>query len=214
MVSRTRAKWERPGPRSGVPRLSRRESLAVARVGSRCVDSAALNSAAASPQPCRRMAICCTKLLATVALSAMEPISGQEEKAKMPIGAVPDRYRDILESTTLGHLATVDPNGRPQVNPVWFICEGQQILLSVKSEASKYRNMRDNPNVAISFLDLTRPDRYLEIRGSVIELELFDNLSWVNHLARKYTGADFAQGANGEHRYKVTIRVDSWTAQN
>ncbi len=132
----------------------------------------------------------------------------------MPIGAVPDRYRDILASTTLGHLATVDPNGRPQVNPVWFIWDGQQILLSVKSETSKYRNMRDNPNVAISFSDLTRPDRYLEIRGSVIELKLFDNLSWVNHLARKYTGADFAQGSNGEHRYKVTIRVDSWTAQN
>jgi hypothetical protein len=41
----------------------------------------------------------------------------------------------------------------------------------------------------------------------------FDNLSWVNHLARKYTGSDFTAGKDGEHRYKVTIRVDSWTAQ-
>lgn len=131
----------------------------------------------------------------------------------MPKGAVPNRYRDILESTTLGHLATIDTDGRPQVNPVWFLWDGAQVLLSVKAETGKYRNMRGDPNVAMSFSDLTRPARYLEIRGPVVELELFDNLSWVNQLARKYVGADFAQGFDGEHRYKVTIRVDSWTAQ-
>jgi len=132
----------------------------------------------------------------------------------MPLGAVPDRYRDILESKTLGHLATVDPGGRPQVNPVWFLWDGYRVLLSVKPNTSKYRNMRAHSMVAMSFLDLTRPDRYLEIRGSVVEFELFDNLSWVNELARKYTGADFTHGTGGEQRYKVTIRVESWTGQN
>jgi len=132
----------------------------------------------------------------------------------MPTGAVPDRYRDLLDSTALGHLATIAPSGQPQVNPVWFLWDGVRLLLSVKPDTNKYRNLRANPRVAMSVSDLTRPDRYLEIRGSVIEFELFDNLSWVNHLARKYTGADFARGADGEHRYKVTIRVDSWTAQN
>ncbi|MCC6314867.1 MAG: pyridoxamine 5'-phosphate oxidase family protein, partial [Thermomicrobiales bacterium] len=39
----------------------------------------------------------------------------------MPRGPVPERYRDILESIALGHLATIDADGRPQVNPVWFI---------------------------------------------------------------------------------------------
>ena len=38
----------------------------------------------------------------------------------MPQGQVPDRFHDILVSTTLGHLATVDEQGRPQVNPVRF----------------------------------------------------------------------------------------------
>lgn len=132
----------------------------------------------------------------------------------MPQGAVPDRYRDILESTTLGHLATIDPNGRPQVNPVWFLWDGERVLLSVKPDTNKYRNLRANPDVAMSFSDLTRPDRYVEIRGSATDFELFDNLAWVNQLARKYTGADFAHGTEGEHRYKVAIRIDSWTAQN
>ncbi|MEA2514406.1 MAG: uncharacterized protein QOJ59_3893 [Thermomicrobiales bacterium] len=132
----------------------------------------------------------------------------------MPLGQVPERYKDILESKALGHLATVDPNGRPQVNPVWFISDCEHVYLSIKPNTGKYRNLRANPSVAMSISDVSRPDRYVEIRGTVVEFELFDNLSWVDQLARKYTGADFTQGADGEHRYKVTIRVDSWTAQN
>jgi PPOX class probable F420-dependent enzyme len=131
----------------------------------------------------------------------------------MPKGSVPDRYRDILASTVLGHLATVDPRGRPQVNPVWFIAGGEHIYLSVRAETAKYRNMLGNPNVAISFSDPARPNRYLEIRGVVTEFELYEDLTWVNQLARKYTGADYTRGTVGEQRYKVTIRVDSWTAQ-
>jgi nitroimidazol reductase NimA-like FMN-containing flavoprotein (pyridoxamine 5'-phosphate oxidase superfamily) len=38
----------------------------------------------------------------------------------MPKGAGPERYRDILASTALGHLATIGPDGRPQVNPVRY----------------------------------------------------------------------------------------------
>ncbi len=131
----------------------------------------------------------------------------------MPKAPVPAKYHDILESTTLAHFATMSPAGQPQVNPVWFIWDGERVLLSVKVETIKYRNMVTNPAVAMSFSDPANPSRYLEVRGEVIELELFDNLTWVNELARKYTGADFGSGVDGEHRYKVTIRIDFWTGQ-
>ncbi len=132
----------------------------------------------------------------------------------MPKGQVPDRFRDILESTTLGHLATVDERGLPQVNPVWFLWDGEHILLSVRPETQKYKNMRRDQHVAISFLDLSRPERYVEIRGEVISFELYEDLTFVNQLARKYTGADFKHGHVGEHRYKLTIQINSWTGQN
>ena len=132
----------------------------------------------------------------------------------MPKGAVPDRYRDILESTTLGHLATVDPHGRPQVNPVWFLWDGEHVLLSIRESANKYRNLRRDPHLAISFLDPARPERYLEIRGEVVEFELYLTLDFVHQLARKYTGADYTRGHAGERRYKATVRVDSWTGQD
>jgi PPOX class probable F420-dependent enzyme len=132
----------------------------------------------------------------------------------VPKAPVPDRYRDLLESTALGNLATIDPNGRPQVNPVWFLWDGEHVLLSIKPDTVKFRNLRANPRVAISVSDPARQNRYVELRGEAVDFELSDNLSWVNQLSRKYTGADFTEGADGEHRYKVTIRIDSWTAQN
>jgi PPOX class probable F420-dependent enzyme len=131
----------------------------------------------------------------------------------MPVGPVPDHLTDILWSSALGHLATIGLDGRPQVNPVWFLSDGRSIFLSIKPETAKYRNMRANPFVAMSIGDLARPNRYLEVRGGVVEFELFETLAWVNQLARKYTGSDFTAGRDGEHRYKVTIRVDAWTGQ-
>jgi PPOX class probable F420-dependent enzyme len=131
----------------------------------------------------------------------------------MPQGPVPEQFQDILESTTLGHLATLDEQGRPQVNPVWFLWDGEQVLLSIRPVTKKYKNLRNDPRLAMSFLDPINPGHYVEIRGEVAQWELYTTLDFVNQLAHKYTGADFTQGHDGQERYKVTIRVDSWTGQ-
>jgi PPOX class probable F420-dependent enzyme len=131
----------------------------------------------------------------------------------MPKAPVPDRFNDLLESSTLGHLATVDEQCRPQVNPVWFLWDGEHLLISVRATTKKYRNLRRNPSMSISLLDPDDPQRYLEVRGEAADFELYLDLTFVNQLARKYTGADYTFGYAGEERYKVTMRIDTWTAQ-
>jgi PPOX class probable F420-dependent enzyme len=131
----------------------------------------------------------------------------------MPKAPVPSHYRDLLESTAPGYLSTIGVDGRPQVNPVWFLADAGFVYLSVKADTVKYRNVSANPAVAMAIGDLARLNRYLEVRGEVIDLELFETLEWVNVLARKYTGSDYTGGVDGEQRYKVTIRIDAWTAQ-
>lgn len=139
--------------------------------------------------------------------------AGVGEESGLPQGPVPARYRDLLASRAVGHLATIGPDGRPQVNPVWFVSDGERLFLSVKADTQKLRNMRAHPAVAMSVTDLADPGRYVEVRGEVSDLQLYDTLEWVNVLARKYTGRDFAGGRAGEHRYKVTVRIGSWTGQ-
>jgi PPOX class probable F420-dependent enzyme len=131
----------------------------------------------------------------------------------MPNAPVPDRFHDLLESTTLGHLATVDGDGRPEVNPVWFLWDGEHVLISVRASTRKYRNVRRDPRVAMSLLDARNPQRYVEVRGEVVAFQRYDDLTFVNQLSRKHTGVDYQYGHAGEERYKLTIRVDSWTGQ-
>ncbi len=130
----------------------------------------------------------------------------------MPTGPIPDSHADLLEVRLLGQLATVDSGNRPQVNPVWFLWEDGHLLLSIKPETKKYRNLRGNPAVALSVLDPGNSFRYIELRGEAIDFELFTTLAFVNRLAHKYTGADFTGGVDGEERWQVTIRIDSWTS--
>lgn len=129
----------------------------------------------------------------------------------MPATPIPDRFADLLAAPVLGHLATVSRDGAPQVNPVWFIRDGDLLLLSVKEATVKYRNMVANPRIALSVVDPLDSHRYIELRGAVIDLELYLTLEWVDHLARKYTGANFTGGKAGQRRYKVTARIDTWT---
>jgi len=130
----------------------------------------------------------------------------------MPSGPSPTSHLDLLERPLLGQLATVDQRNRPQVNPVWFLWEGDRLLLSIKPDTVKLRNLRANPAVAMSILEPEDSHRYLELRGTVESFERFTTLAFVNKLAHKYTGADFTAGVDGEERYKVTVAIDSWTS--
>ena len=77
---------------------------------------------------------------------------------------IPDDALDLLDSDT-AVLATVGPDGRPQLSAVWFLGEDGTIRVSLNSSRQKVKNLRANPAVTFFVLDPTRPSRYLEVRG-------------------------------------------------
>lgn len=129
----------------------------------------------------------------------------------MPKGHFPDTFNDLLESKILVTIATVDAENRPQVNPAWFLFEDGTIWLSLTTDKKKYWNLKQNPHIALCFIDATNPQRYLEVRGRVGEIVEDEGNTIINKIARKYTGGDFAFGRPGEIRLKAAIEVDSWT---
>ena len=130
----------------------------------------------------------------------------------MPRGPLPSTHFDLLERPIMGQLATVDTQARPQINPVWFLYNGKHLLISVKGDTQKLRNMRQNRWVALAVIDPDEPFRYLELRGRVVMFELFTTLAFVNQLSQKYTGEDFTGGHAGEERYRITIAIESWSS--
>ena len=84
-----------------------------------------------------------------------------------PAAVIPGELADLLERPLYAHLATVRPDGTPQVNPTWVRFDGEYLWLTATTSRRKHRNWQIQPAVALSITDPDRPWRYLEIRGKV-----------------------------------------------
>ncbi|WP_329402274.1 PPOX class F420-dependent oxidoreductase [Streptomyces melanogenes] len=80
--------------------------------------------------------------------------------------------RAYLESQRLGRLATVDPKGQPQANPVGFFPQDDGTILIggyALGTTKKWRNLLANPRLALVVDDVVsvRPWRVrgVEVRG-------------------------------------------------
>jgi PPOX class probable F420-dependent enzyme len=119
---------------------------------------------------------------------------------------IPDTFMDLLTTKrAFAHLATVMPNGTPQVTPVWFDWDGTYIRVNSARGRQKDRNMRRVRYVALSIQDPENPYRYIALRGPVVEITEEGADAHIDSLARKYTGADYRGRRPGEVRiiYKI-----------
>ena len=118
--------------------------------------------------------------------------------------AIPDSHRDLLD-LPVATLATVGPDGRPQLSEVWFLADGDDLRLSLNTTRQKVRNLQDRPACALFLLDLANPARYLEVRGDA-DLAPDDDYQFADRVGAKY-GADLrAMDRPGERRVVVTIK--------
>jgi PPOX class probable F420-dependent enzyme len=121
----------------------------------------------------------------------------------MAESTVPPTHRDLLGSDT-GILATLGPDGRPQLSAVWFLADGDTIMISLNTSRQKVANLRAKPAVTFFILDPTAPTRYLEVRGDA-EVADDPDYAFAARVGEKY-GADLRtfDGAN-QDRVVVTI---------
>ena len=62
----------------------------------------------------------------------------------------PDVARRILESDSLAHVTTIDPDGRPQTTLAWVGLEGDEVVFATLPDQRKLRNLRRDPRITIS----------------------------------------------------------------
>jgi len=103
--------------------------------------------------------------------------------------AIPADYRDLFDKKAFAHLATLMPDGRPQVTPVWCELDGQHVVVNSAKGRQKDRNMRRDPRVTVTISDPENPYRYLEVRGRVAEITE-EGADHIDRLTKKYLGQD------------------------
>jgi PPOX class probable F420-dependent enzyme len=118
----------------------------------------------------------------------------------MPANVIPESHTDLLHKPVLAHCATIGPRGEPQANPVWFLWNGEHLIISIGPEGQKARNLQRDPRVALSMADPDDPLHYLEIRGAVAGVRHVDSSdAEVIAMVRKYTGQDTYDGMPDRH---------------
>ena len=118
-----------------------------------------------------------------------------------------DRFLDLLrDKKPLAALATVMPDGTPQVTPVWFNFEGGRIHVNTARGRVKARNMPEGAAVAVMIVDPDNPYRYVQVRGRVALATESGADAHIDALAHKYLGKDrypFRQPGEVRIRYEI-----------
>jgi PPOX class probable F420-dependent enzyme len=116
--------------------------------------------------------------------------------------AIPEKYHDLFNKKAFASLATLMPDGKPQVTPVWADFDGEHVIVNSAKGRVKDRNMRRDPRVSLALIDPDNPYRYLQLQGRVVEITENGADQHIDKMAKKYLGVDKYPG-----RQPAEVRV-------
>ncbi len=105
-------------------------------------------------------------------------------------GPIPLEFLDLFKKVSFGHLATLMPDGTPQVTSVWVDYDGEHLLVNSTKGRQKDRNMSRHCEVALEIPDPDNPNRYVAVRGRVVEITEEGADEHLDRLARRYLARD------------------------
>ena len=122
---------------------------------------------------------------------------------------IPDKYKDLFSKKVFANLATIMPDGSPQVTPVWLDYDGENLVINTAAGRVKDKNLQRDKRVALAMSDPENPYRYLEVRGKVVERTEQGADAHIDKMAKKYMGVDRYPGRSpGEVRVMYKIKPE------
>ena len=122
---------------------------------------------------------------------------------------LPEDLITLLRQPSPCFLATLMPDGSPQLTRTWVDTDGEHVVINTAQGHQKVRNVERDPRVAVSVADVTSPSRYYEIRGQVVNVTTEGAADHIEALAQRYLGAPYPwYGGREQVRVVVTIRAD------
>jgi PPOX class probable F420-dependent enzyme len=123
---------------------------------------------------------------------------------------LPEGLLGLLRQPSPCFLATVLPDGSPQLTQVWVDTDGQHVLVNSPDHTVKVRNVRRDPRVAVNVADPASPARYYAVRGRVVDVTKDGAAEHIETLSQRYLGKPYPMwGGADQVRVIMTIEVDS-----
>jgi PPOX class probable F420-dependent enzyme len=123
---------------------------------------------------------------------------------------LPEGLVALLRRPAPCFVATVMPDGSPQLTETWVDTDGEHIVINVIDGMQKARNVARDPRVAVNVTDPDQPARYWGVRGHVVETTTAGGAEHIEELSQRYLGRPYPNfGGPGRSRLIIRIAADS-----
>ena len=125
--------------------------------------------------------------------------------------ALTDAQRDYLNEPRFAVLATLNKNNKIQQTVMWYMLEGDTIVMNTAKERTKFANVENNPAVSVCFDD---GYRFLTIQGTVtLETDPVRNKQDIFTVGSRYSDQAaldemYENGWKNQERISLRISID------
>ena len=114
----------------------------------------------------------------------------------------------MIDGKNFANLATLMPDGSPQVTTVWIDRDGDIILVNTAEGRQKPKNLARDPRVAVSIFDQDDPYARVQIRGRMVEMTKKGAEDHIDKMAKKYIGKEkYPWRQPGQDRILIKIEA-------
>ena len=120
--------------------------------------------------------------------------------------AISSGFRKLLGEPAFCQLATLMPDGSPQITQVWVETDGEHILINTFEGSQKEKNISRDPRVAVNVVDPANAWRLAMVRGRVEEVTTEGAVEQIDRLAKKYLNEE-TYPFHRLDRVRTTIKI-------
>ncbi|MCW2931823.1 MAG: F420-dependent protein [Actinomycetia bacterium] len=122
---------------------------------------------------------------------------------------LPEDLIALLHRPSPCFVATVMPDGSPQMTQTWVDTDGEHVIINTVQGFQKVRNVERDPRVAVIVSDPANASRYYEVRGRVVNAATEGGAEHIEALAQRYLGGPYPwYGGRDQVRVILTISAD------
>ena len=125
---------------------------------------------------------------------------------------LPDGLLDLLRRPSPCFVATLMPDGSPQLTETWVTTDGEHVVINIVDGSQKIRNLARDRRVAVNIVDPDDVFSYWAVRGRVIDTTTEGGAESIEEISQKYLGMPYPNFTGSpETRVLITIEADRVT---
>ena len=114
--------------------------------------------------------------------------------------------RAFLAAPRYATIATVGPDGAPHQAIVWYVVDGDDLIINSRPERHWPRNLAADPRISVAIYELEQPEHWFGLKGRAQLLhEGAEATADIQALARRYSGDPEKYAEQDRVSYRILV---------